>query len=250
MRKQNDEISIKDLIALFIPKLWIVVLCAVVLSLILGGYAMFIKNDSYTSKSSVMVSKRTSTSVSSNDMELATDFIETLEFMLYSDSFLAKVANDIKENPEYSDKGWNITPDYIGRSMIISPNGDTPTFEIKVTTSDKELSYAICGAVSTRVLDGTLIEDNILPNMFGVFVISPIDPPARAKGANDKGILTNTIVGFLVGAVISMVVIYILAMFDVVIHDRKKIEDNFDIPVLGVIPRYDVSVEKSEGGEA
>ena len=43
-----------------------------------------------------------------------------------------------------------------------------------------------------------------------------------------------------------MAVVYVSAMFDVVIHDRKKLEDNFDIPVLGVIPRYDVDEQPKE----
>ena len=44
-----------------------------------------------------------------------------------------------------------------------------------------------------------------------------------------------------------MVVIFVLNQFDVVIHNKKKIEDNFDIPVLGVIPRQNVASKKSGG---
>lgn len=35
-----------------------------------------------------------------------------------------------------------------------------------------------------------------------------------------------------------MAVIFVANMLDVTIRDKKKIEDNFDIPVLGVIPRF------------
>ena len=35
-------------------------------------------------------------------------------------------------------------------------------------------------------------------------------------------------------------------MYDVVIHDKKKLEDNFDMPILGVIPRFNTDEGKNE----
>ena len=48
----------------------------------------------------------------------------------------------------------------------------------------------------------------------------------------------NTAIGVVIGAVITMTFVFVMNMFDVVIHDKKKIEDTFDIPILGVIPRF------------
>ena len=35
-----------------------------------------------------------------------------------------------------------------------------------------------------------------------------------------------------------MAVVFIINVMDVTIRDRKKLEDSFDVPVLGVIPRF------------
>ena len=67
-------------------------------------------------------------------------------------------------------------------------------------------------------------------------------------GICSKNIFTNALIGVLIGAVVSMLGIFVYSIFDVVIRDKKKLEDNFDFPVLGVIPRYDVPVEQDKEG--
>ena len=46
----------------------------------------------------------------------------------------------------------------------------------------------------------------------------------------------------IVGAVLSMAVVFIANVLDVTVRNRKKLEDTFEYPVLGVIPRYDVDL--------
>ena len=44
-----------------------------------------------------------------------------------------------------------------------------------------------------------------------------------------------------VGFIITAAVVWAQTFFDVVIRSTQKIEDNLDIPVLGVIPRHEIS---------
>lgn len=236
MKKQNDEISIKDLVSLFAPKLWFIVVCAVVLGLMLGGYSLFIKSDTYTSKASLMVSMKNSSSISASDIALSSMIIENLEVVIFSRDFLEVVADDI--NTTYEDQNWNVTYKSLGRAISFNPNGETSTFDLAITTSSNLLSYVIANKVIDHIMGDTL--GDFLPSAYSAIIMTRIESPEHTVAKNDKGVLTNTLVGLLVGAVGSMAVIYVSAMFDVVIHDRKKLEDSFDIPVLGVIPRYDV----------
>ena len=57
MKKQREEITIKELIDIFLPKIWIVALVAVVFAGLLGGYSMFLKDDTYTSTASFIMVK-------------------------------------------------------------------------------------------------------------------------------------------------------------------------------------------------
>ena len=249
MKKQNDEINLKDLIGIFVPKMWLILVVSILLSAVLGVYALFLQQDSYTSKASIMVSKSNSTSINASDIDLSSMVIENLEAVIFSTKFMGIVGEDIAVK-----YGYPLTAKYLNSVVKLSPNGKTATFDITVTTDNAEKSWAIAEAVTEHIMGKTLF--NILPANFGVITMSRYEDPELGT-KNDKGVLTNLLIGFLVGAVVSMVVIYVMTIFDVVIHDRKKLEDNFDLPVLGVIPRYDIEdqitapvVASDAGGEA
>ena len=74
---------------------------------------------------------------------------------------------------------------------------------------------------------------------FGGEVPSDIDSMMRLPGVGRK-------TANVVGAVLSMALIFVMDMFDVIIHDKKKIEDTFDVPILGVIPRFLAEEGKSK----
>lgn len=232
MKKQNEEINFKDLIGIFIPKLWIILVVSIVLSAVLGVYTIFVQQDTFTSKASIMVSKSNSTSINASDIDLSSMVIENLEAVIFSSKFLGKVKDDIKTKDNLT-----FTTEYLQRVVKLTPNGNTATFDITVTTGDAHNSWVIANRVTENIMGSALF--SILPDNFGVIKMSCYEDPTIGL-KNDKGVFTKLLVGFLIGAVLSMVVIYVVTIFDVVIHDRKKIEDNFDLPVLGVIPRYDV----------
>ena len=118
--------------------------------------------------------------------------------------------------------------------ISISQYGDTEAFEVSVTSTNPELSYAVATSLSVAIRDNL---PNKLPYEKGS-IYTTIISAAVPSTANSKNVLRNAIIGFLAGAVLAMVFVFVYNMFDVTIRDRKKIEDNFDIPVLGVIPRF------------
>lgn len=249
VKKHNDDVSMKDIIKIFIPKLWIVAICAVILGIVLGGYAMLFKADTYTSETTFIVST-TSGGITDGDLKLSYKVIDVLEVQILSEDFLDLVAEAVNE--EY--KGWNVTARELKRAVKIEKiSEEAPAFTLSVTTDTAAKSHDIADVLRNYMTIDSEKEDkyNIQRHMHGSYskvTMTCIDTPTLGV-KNDKGVATKAIIGFLAGAVISMVVIYMIAMFDVVIHDRKKLEDNFDIPILGVIPKYDVpQSDTSKGG--
>ncbi len=239
MKKQNDEINLKDLVGVFIPKLWIILIVSVIVSLLLGAYAMFFKSDTYTSKATLMINKSNSTSISASDIDTSVRLIELLSEVVTSGEFLSDVEAAVTEN---SNQNITVKVAELKGAVSVRKRAETSMFDIVVTTASPERSYAIANAVRDVLTGNTWRED--LQSFNNIDMIT-MESPVIAGSANSKGVVTNLLIGFLVGAVISAVVVYIMSMFDVVIHDRKKIEDNFDIPILGVIPSYDIDEVKA-----
>ena len=57
MNKQREETTLKDLADIFIPKVWFIVLVAVIFAGAFGGYSMFFKQNTYTSTAIYMIGK-------------------------------------------------------------------------------------------------------------------------------------------------------------------------------------------------
>jgi capsular polysaccharide biosynthesis protein len=99
-----------------------------------------------------------------------------------------------------------------------------------------------------EVIDEKLPER--LPYPSGVVTLNIVQNASQADAMikNDKNLMRNTVIGFMVGVVLSMVAIYLYSVLDIVVRDKKKLEDNLDLPVLGVIPRYEA--ERNTAKEA
>lgn len=247
MKKRNEEVSIKDILALFIPKIWLITLCAIVLGAVMGAYAMFFKADTYTSKASFTVSAMTT--VSETDLKLSSKIIGVIGVHISMPDFQRDVSDSVNSAHEGKIK---VTQGEIKSALRLTELDDgVPAFTIAVTTNDPQKSKAIADAlVDYMVTDesGNAPIKNYLKEAYQKVRLAKIETPSLGSH-NDKGVLTNAIIGALVGAVICMVIVYMTAMFDVVIHDRKKLEDHFDIPILGVIPKYEnFQDEEHKGG--
>jgi capsular polysaccharide biosynthesis protein len=101
---------------------------------------------------------------------------------------------------------------------------------VSVLTSNPQLSYAISQAL-----------ENYIPTEFynyrpGVFTVITYDNAELPTSPLSNNSVRNAIIGFVAGAVISAIAVWLYSAFDTVIRDKKKIEDYFDVSVIGVIP--------------
>ena len=175
-----------------------------------------------------------SMSPSSADLTTAQDMVEVYKVVIMSDDLLTLVLDDI---PEQADS-HGITVGFL-KSAISLSSLNHGIFKISVTTGNSELSVEIARAVHDACLEK-------LPEYANSLEITSVEEPKIANSPNDKNIVINSALGFFIGTFSAMLIIWIIHCFDVVIHDKKKIEDNFDIPVLGVIPVNTLSNDHSE----
>ena len=66
--------------------------------------------------------------------------------------------------------------------------------------------------------------------------VVPLGEPEMPTRANGRGTVRNALIGGIAGLVLALLGIWLFSVIDTTVRDKKKIEDNFDIPVLGVIP--------------
>ena len=232
--KKSDEISLKDLLGIFLPKLWMLVLVGVIVAGAFGLYSGVIKEDSYKSSLSMYVYK-SENSATTSDIAVAKEMVNIYRLIIETDEVLNMIIGELPG--QYKD--YNITTSSLRSMLTVSSRGNTGAFTISVTASDPALAHDIAESVEN------IVPSEIKSRIPNALQLTIIDSP-RYGSLVDKNVTRNIFVGFIAGFVFAAVVVWIINVFDVVIRDKKKIEDNFDLPILGVIPRHDVDVSGKE----
>lgn len=232
--KKNDEITIKDLLGIFMPKIWLLVIVAVICAGAFGLYSGLVKDDTYTSSITMYVYK-SDNSATTSDIAVAKEMVNIYRLIIQTDEVLNMIIAELPD--EY--RTQNISTSYLRSMLNVSGQSSTGAFMISVTSSDPILSYHIAESAEN------VIPSEIVSRIPNALQLTIIDSP-RTGAKNDKNVLRNTFVGFIGGFVAAAVVVWGISIFDVVIRDKKKIEDNFDLPILGVIPRHEVETTVKE----
>ena len=198
MKKRNEEVTFKDILDVFIPKIWIIAIAAVVLAVIFGAYSVLFVKDTYTTKTIFGVSP-SSKAPTAYDTEYVDSVIEKVEYKLLDDDFFKPTVNDI--NTIYGSKYSWITSAYISYVVRYVPLGNG-ILQVTVTTDDKLLSYAIAQSLIS------LIPNQIADENPGYFSIQVYDKPDETPAANPKGTVKNAVIGFAIGAVVSAAAVW------------------------------------------
>ncbi len=236
MKKKNDEITFKDILGIFIPKMWLILLVAIVFSAIMAIYSIN-KPKTYTSYSVSSIVKDSET-VNTQDFATSDTIIANISYRVKSNEFLVDAKNRIVQTykDEYGED-LNLTVDHLRAYVTYTPlsNG---MYNISATTQDVRLSLAIINAFDD------IIPSEILKLGYSAYIKIPYIEPEKAANPNSKGTTKNAAIGFVAGGIISAVCVWIYAALDVSVRDRKKLEECFDIPVLGTIPNTDTNKDK------
>lgn len=160
------------------------------------------------------------TNISSGELDASQKLINTYLVIIGSDTFLEKVADSV----------GNVTAAQLKGMISSSQIEDTVAFSVSVTSTSPELATNIANTVAE------LCPDEIIRvlKVGGVEVIDYATVPTSPTSPN---LLKNVVIGFGVGFVLAFLYFFIRELFDTKIHDRNDLEKEFDIPILGVIPR-------------
>lgn len=234
MKKHNDEMTLKDLFGLFVPKIWLIAIFSVIGAIIVGLGSEFLVKDTYTSKVT-MYSYMNAGSTDISDISVAEQQVKIYGQLFKSKKFLVAVFEKLDEESKQRYNALDTKP-----TISVKQKDANSVFDVSVTSTDNKLAYAMAEAIKA-VCEDNIIKDVFVPN---ASVVQVFEDPVLPQVPNSKNVVRNSIIGFAAGAVLSMIAIFIYSLFDVTVRDRKKLEDNFEAPILGVIPRHDVITSK------
>lgn len=223
MNKNN--ITFIEIINMMIRRWWLILTLSIIGAIIAYMYTDFFTIPMYKTDGSLYVNCETDSveldeSASAGKLNSNSRLAETYVEILKRRSFLTGVAADV---------GNKYTYDQIQGMVSIEPVNETELLEITVRgTNPKDIQDILTSMLSrasqelTRVVKAGSVEI--------------VDLPYEPASPYSPNITTNTLIGVIIGFILSIGIIIWLEIFDTKIKTADQIKNVYDEPLLGEIP--------------
>lgn len=242
----KKDFSLLDILQLLKIRWWIIALAAILFA---GGgiaYSNFTYEPTYSSSVTVYVNDQTSQDSSAaedvSQVNWALKVIKNYVEILKTNDFMEDISNTYQERfPEaWAEKNYTATR-LKTKCVSYDVTDETYLFTFTVTTHDKNVSYNI-GKIFEELAPKQILE------ITGKDAIKIADSARLAVGtANSKNMARNTIMGFLIGAVLSFLVVLIIDISDVRVKDEDDLIENYQLPLIGSVPNFESARKRGYG---
>lgn len=222
------DIDLRKIFYMMRTKVVFILLITVVTGVIAGCFTHFFIDPTYSSTVKLYVYSNTNrvdtdTSITPNDITASQELVNTYVYVLQSDTVLDKVIQDLS---------LNTSVESLKKLVSAKAVEDTLAFQVTVNSKDREMSAKIANSIA-KIAPDEIVR---VIKAGGVEVIDYAKVPSSPSSPNLK---KNILVGALAGFLISFLAFFIYEMFDTTITNSKDLERDFEIPVLGTIPRLE-----------
>ena len=242
------EMSVLDILNLLLKRWWIILGLAAIF-----GSGMFIFTSltyvqEYSATGTIFASNgaytyqqfqgsATADKIQSSDLAASVSLIPSYLELLRSDKLADEVATKVKwDNPSYN----NLTTNQVTYMTSFSSREETTIIDVWVRSTDPELAEAVSSAyleLAPDFLSRYIGTDN---------VASELDSTTIRKlgnGATSDGIKVAIIVAVIVSAIIIL-----FGVLDNRVRGEEDFVANYDVPVLGTIPVFEIALKKGATG--
>lgn len=228
------EIDLRKIFAMLKKKAVYIVLIALIGAILSGCITNFFITPQYTATTQLHVYNSnnnrlgTDGNISSSEIDASEKLVNTYLVVVESNAFLEKVADKLNNN---------ITAAQLKKMINCSQIEETFAFQVRVTTSDPQLSMDIANAIADTCPDEIV-------RLLKVGGVSVIDYATKPINPSSPNLEKNIFIGLVIFFAASFCFFFIKELFDTSINDEKDLEREFEIPVLGTIPKLTPVSEK------
>lgn len=228
---EEESIKLQEIIDALKKRWRVVVLIALGITISTAFVSFFLIKPKYEASTKVFVGKESSNKIqeyTSNDVQMYQQLLKT-----YSDVILTK------DFIESAIEGENIaiTKEMVLSNLKVTPKTGTQILEIKYLSFDKKEAKKIAEKVTNEFI---IVSTKLISNA-NVQIIENASLPEKPVSPNK---ILNISIALLIGIIIGVGVAIILDFKDTTYSCKEDLEKEIDLPVLGVIPKFDVIQEE------
>ncbi|WP_312458512.1 Wzz/FepE/Etk N-terminal domain-containing protein [Proteiniclasticum sp.] len=220
----NEEtIDLSKLWLMIRKKIGLIIVLTLLITMFAGIFTFFFVEPEYRSTVAVFISderKDAAASETINDINMYQKLVDTYAEIAKSRT----VAEDVIKN-----LGEEMTVGELQSMISTSPKGNTQFLNLSVTSTDRELSYKMANqmARSLKVVSRELR---------GADIVQILDPANVPMSPSSPNVQLNLAIGFVLGMMISVFLVFILEFMDKTVKDPDFITNDLNLPLLAAIP--------------
>lgn len=224
--KKYYTIDLLHIVRTLWRKIWVICLAVAIAGGIGFGLSAFIIKPTYSSTILLYVNNssfslgNTSFSISSSEITAAQSLVKTYGEILNNRTTLERVKDE-------ADVGYSY--EQLSKMIVSGSANDTEIMYVTVTATDPNEANAIANCIA-----------EVLPVRIAEIIDGASMEVVDWSVPNDKKVAPSitqyTAIGMILGALLSTIVIVIIAMLDDRIHDEDYIIETYDYPILAKIP--------------
>lgn len=219
---ENTEIDVRALFDILLKKVWIIILCAVIVGAAFLSYTVAFVTPKFQSKVTFYVNNGNGQSgmVESTDLAVALKLVNTCVELIKDENVLEQVV-------EVAD--LDISAGELRGMISASVVQETEMFEVRVLSTDAKTAANIANTLA-EVAPGVIAE------ITGGSEAKAIGQAKVPTSRHSPSYTKNTILGVIVGILGAIVVIVLQSLLDVHIKTEEDLTKICQIPVVGMIP--------------
>lgn len=224
--KFGSDISVVDVINMMLTFWWFIVIFAIFVGGATYTYFKVSSIPEYKSTARIYVNtegQQTSTDVNASAIAGAANLLPTYIDVLSSKQFLGKVSDDL-------DNRYSISE--IKDMLSLEGVTDTNIISISVKNADAHVSYLVCSSIVNNA-------PAEISRVFGGGSTKLTEYPEEAKKPEEMHTMRNAAIGLIIGAVIAMLIIFLVNLFDTRVKSKDELIAKYNLPIIGEIPSLD-----------
>ena len=252
MNNTEEGYSIKDLISLFLSKIWLLIIVTIIGGAAAFCFSKFVLPLEYSSHISMYVQSYTGISENanqqnniSNSKQLVNTYMEVLKDDAVMNAVGAKLKEQFDEYTLVNNFGYadgKISPAAIRNCLSITSVTDTSAVKIVATTKNAEVSAAICN-------DLTEVAPDYVEEAVGVGSINTIDVAKVYNTPVAPNMKKNAALGALGALALACMIIFLIDFFDNTVKDTDALGKEFKKPIIGEIASFGNDKKKKNDDE-
>ena len=218
----ETQLSAIDVINMMLTFWWLIVVMAVLVGGSTYAYSKITAVPEYNSVGTLYINTQTeqkSEDVNASALNNAKVLMPTYIEILNSKPFLELVGEDLNDKYSY---------DEIKNFITLEAIEDTNLINIKVNTTDAHDSYLICTSIVNNAVDEII-------RVFEGGSVKLINSPEESLYPTPSFAYKKGITGALIGAVVAMLIIFLINLFDTRVKSSEELKNKYNLPILGEV---------------